>query len=151
MPVVCGTRSGAGLARVVVVHVAAMGVAVVPILKAFVGSGLHHVPTAAGCLIATANAVSDAVAATAVVKTVDASTAVGIVSVTMTSATIVGLLMAHVNSVGGLLLLLLLHGHAVLLHCTKLALERRNRHPLHPNAFLHGSISCTKVCNEFAV
>ncbi len=49
LPVVCGTRSGAGLAHVVVVNIAAVGVAVVPILEAFVGSGLHHEAlTAAG-------------------------------------------------------------------------------------------------------
>ena len=93
LPVVCGTRSGTGLAHVVVVDVAAVGVAVVPILEAFVGSGLHHgALTAAGCLMATAAAVSAAIAATAVVITSVGSTAVGIVVVMMPSATIVCLL-----------------------------------------------------------
>lgn len=55
------------------------------------------------------------------------------------------------NRVGGLLLLLLLHGHAVLLHRAELSLERRDRRPLRPNAFLSGCISCTEVCDGFAV
>ena len=43
VPVVCGTRAGAGMACVIVVDVAAMGVAVVPIFESLVGSGLHIV------------------------------------------------------------------------------------------------------------
>jgi hypothetical protein len=137
---------------VVVVDVAAVGVAVVPILKAFVGSSLHYgALPAAGCLMATTTAVSAAVAATAVVKTSVGSTAVGIVVVTTPSAMIVCLLLACMNRVGGLLLLLLLHGHAVLLHHTELALEQRDCRPLCLNAFLSGCMSCTEVCHGFAV
>ncbi len=63
---------------------------------------------------------------------------------------IVCLLLASLNRVGGLLLLLL-HGHAVLLHRAELALEQRDHRPLCPNAFLSGCISSTEVCDGFTV
>ena len=142
----------------IVVDVAAMGVAVVPILESFVGSGrLEHTWTAAWCLISSAAVVSAAgaapvvsaaVAAPAVVRTTVASAVdVG----TTTSATIVVVLLVCVNGGRGLLLVLLLHGHAVLLHRAELALERRDRRPLRLNAFLRGSVSCAKICNGFAI
>ncbi len=68
----------------VVVNIAAVGVAVVPILEAFVGRGLHHgALPAAGCLMATATTVSAAIAATAGVKTSISSTTGSVVVVTM--------------------------------------------------------------------
>ena len=147
MPVVCGTGAGAGLARVSVVDVAAMGVAVVPIFELFVGSGMHIAGlTAAGCLMSSPTIVCAAVAAASVVKTPDVATIVA-----TTSATIVIVFLACINGGRGLLLVLLLHSHAVLLHRAELALERRDCRPLRLNAFLRGSLSCAEVCDGFAV
>ena len=146
VPVVCGTRAGAGLARVSVVDVAAMGVAVVPIFESLVGSGLHGGLTAAGCLMFSPTIVPAAIAAAPVVKTTDTATIVA-----TTFAMIVVVLLACVNGGRGLLLVLLLHSHAVLLHRAELALERRDRRPLRLNAFLRGSVSCAEICNGFAI
>ena len=85
---------------------------------------------------------------TAIVVAAVASAAVGIAIVASTSVTIVGWWIACVDSVGGLLLLL--HNHAVLLHCAELALEKRDGHPLRSNALLSGGVRHTKVRDGFA-
>ena len=85
VPVVGGAGAGAGLARVCVVDVAAMGMAVVPIFEFFVGSGLLHIVrlTATGCMLSSPPVVPTAVASACVVKTTATATTVATISTTI--------------------------------------------------------------------